>query len=163
MCLSPAQHQAKGFPFRQVPGEPTRAAPAAAWHGRTSPSAAATGGPNFTARLEAGTALESFLPGCGLCWSWPNQRAHGPAWLQPIPKEVPLPSYLFPIEISSAGAMYNVVLCKAYLFILQMAVATLANYPKSSSSAQQIFPIFFFSRLPFKSVATSEMGWEKKS
>lgn len=47
------------------------------------------------------------------------------------------------------------------LFLLQISVATPANCFKSSSSALQIFLIFFFfPQLPFKSVATLEMQRE---
>lgn len=69
-----------------------------------------------------------------------------------------------PVVSSQNHSCWGGVQCRAVqsLFLLQIFVATPANCSKSSSSALQIFLIFFFflPQLPFKSVATLEMQRE---
>lgn len=117
MCLSPAQDQAEGFPLQAGPWRAPCAAPAAVGHSHTGPSSADAAGPSSAVSPKLGMAPKSLLHGHGLCRSSPNPWAHDPAWLQPVPKEAPVPqslSCLFPLKITPAEAVYHAVLCKAY-------------------------------------------------
>jgi len=155
MCLSPAQDQANGFPF---PAGPWRARP-----GHCSSSTARPHGPLgcrncwLQLRRQPGhrdgspTAL-TLLPRCWLCRSRPSPWAHGAARHQPGAQGGPSASgtaLLVPLKATSAGALYDFVLCKAcpcstLLLLLQPTALTAALWP----SKADLF--FFFPRLPFR-------------